>query len=111
MNEAVMRDIIKNIRKAVLDPSDEEARSELAWMSSLAENGILRLGKVTDFQCHSIEHQLCAYTNCSHGKALAILHPVVYRHIYENNPAAFARFARNVWGIGNNLTDGKNIEQ
>ena len=105
MNEAVMRDIIKNIRKAVLDPSDEEARSELAWMSSLAENGILRLGKVTDFQCHSIEHQLCAYTNCNHGKALAVLHPVVYRHIYKNNPSAFARFARNVWGIGNDQPD------
>ena len=105
MNEAVMRSIIQNIRRALNEPSNMDARSELVWASSLAENGILRLGKVTDFQCHSIEHQLCAYTNCNHGKALAVLHPVVYRHIYQHNIAKFAKFARNVWEIGEDRSD------
>lgn len=69
------------------------------WASSMAENGILKIGKITDFQAHQIEHQLGAYTDCNHGKGLAVIHPVLYRHIYKEGLDRFARFAENVWGI------------
>ena len=99
LGEAVMRSTIRNIRVLLTDPQNYDARSELAWASALAENGILKIGKITDFQCHQIEHQLGAYTDCNHGAGLAVLHPALYRHIYKANPARFARFAQNVWGI------------
>ena len=99
INEAVMRSTIRNIRVLLTDLENYDARSELAWASAMAENGILKIGKVTDFQCHMIEHQLGAYTNCNHGAGLAVIHPVLYRHIYKDGAARFARFARNVWGI------------
>lgn len=99
INEAVMRRTIHSIRVLLTDSEIEEARSELAWASAMAENGILKIGKVTDFQCHMIEHQLGAYTNCNHGAGLAVLHPVLYRHICLSDTGRFARFARNVWGI------------
>ena len=99
INEAVMRSVIRNIRVLLQDHNNYEARSELAWASAMAENGILKIGKVTDFQCHMLEHQLGAYTNCNHGAGLAVIHPVLYRHIYKSGVARFARFARNVWHI------------
>ena len=99
INEAVMRSTIRNIRVLLTDPENYDARSELAWASAMAENGILKIGKVTDYQCHMIEHQLGAYTNCNHGAGLAVIHPVLYRHICKDGAARFARFARNVWGI------------
>lgn len=99
INEAVMRSVIRNIRVLLTDKDNYEARSELAWASAMAENGILKIGKVTDFQCHMIEHQLGAYTNCNHGAGLAVIHPVLYRHLLPANTARFARFAQNVWGI------------
>lgn len=99
INEAVMRSVIRNIRVLLTDHENYEARSELAWASAMAENGILKIGKITDFQAHQIEHQLGAYTNCNHGAGLAVIHPVLYRHIYESGTARFARFAQNVWGI------------
>ena len=99
INEAVMRSTIRNIRVLLTDHNNYAARSELAWASAMAENSILKIGKVTDFQCHMLEHQLGAYTNCNHGAGLAVLHPVLYRHICEANTARFARFAVNVWGI------------
>ena len=99
INEAVMRSVIRNIRVLLSDNDSYEARSELAWASSMAENGILKIGKITDFQCHMTEHQLGAYTDCNHGAGLAVIHPALYRHIYKSNVARFARFARNVWGI------------
>ncbi len=99
LGEAVMRSVIRNIRVLLTDPGNYEARSELAWASAMAENGILKIGKITDFQCHMLEHQLGAYTNCNHGAGLAVIHPVLYRHIYKFSAVRFARWAQNVWGI------------
>ena len=99
INEAVMRSVIRNIRVLLADPENYDARSELVWASAMAENGVLKIGKVTDFQCHQIEHQLGAYTNCNHGAGLAVIHPILYRHIYKSGAARFARWAKNVWGI------------
>ena len=99
LGEAVMRSVIRNTRVLLTDPENYDARSELAWASALAENGVLKIGKVTDFQCHQIEHQLGAYTNCNHGAGLTVIHPVLYRHIYPSGAARFARWAQNVWGV------------
>ncbi len=107
INEAVMRSVIANIRALIKNPSDYNARSELMWASSMAENGILKIGKQTDFQAHQIEHQLGAYTDCNHGQGLAVIHPILYRHIYASGAARFARFARNVWGIADRETDSE----
>ena len=106
INEAIMRNTIRNIRAAIKDPQDIQARSELMWDSAMAENGILKLGKVTDFQAHQIEHQLGAYTDCNHGQGLAVIHPVLYRHIYEAGVSKFARFAKEVWHVDDtNITE------
>ena len=99
MNEAIMRSVIRNIRVLLSDHENYTARSELAWASAMAENGMLKIGKITDFQAHQIEHQLGAYTNCNHGAGLAVIHPVLYRHLYKAGASRFARFAEHVWGI------------
>lgn len=99
INEAVMRSVIRNMRNLLVDSQNYEVRSELAWASCMAENGVLKIGKITDFQAHQIEHQLGAYTDCNHGQGLAVIHPVLYRHIYKDGVERFARFAKNVWDI------------
>lgn len=99
MNEAVMRNVIANLRAVIENPQDLHVRSELMWDSSMAENGVLKLGKQTDFQNHMIEHQLGAYTDCNHGQGLAVIHPTVYRHLYKDNLSKFVRFAKVVWNV------------
>lgn len=99
MNEAVQRNIIRNIYRTLDNPKDEEARSELIWDAAMAENGILKIGKVTDFQCHMLEHQLGAYTDCNHGRGLAVLHPVMYRHYLPEATEQFAGLAVRVWEV------------
>ena len=99
VNEAVMRNVIKNIHAIIADPDDDFARGELMWDSAMAENGLLKLGKVTDFQCHMIEHAVGAYTDCNHGQGLAILHPTFYRHLLNAGTAKLARMAQEVWGV------------
>lgn len=74
-------------------------RSELVYDSAMGENGVLKIGKPTDFQCHMIQHQYGAYTHSNHGMGLAIIHPAVYRHIAPAAPEQFALWAREVWGV------------
>ena len=57
------------------------------------------MGRLSDFECHQIEHQLGAYTNCNHGQGLAVLHPVYYRHIVKDAPEKFERMGRAVFGV------------
>lgn len=108
ISEALMRSVIKNLRAAIQNPEDYTARSNLMWVSTMAENRIIKLGKKCDFECHQMEHQLGAYTDCNHGCGLAVLHPVYYRHIYREGLPKFVRFAKNVWGIDG---DGKTEEE
>ena len=108
ISEALMRSVIRNLRAAIRDPRDYTARSNLLWASTMAENRIIKLGKKCDFECHQMEHQLGAYTNCNHGCGLAVLHPVYYRHIYRDGLPKFVRFAKNVWQIG---SEGRTDEE
>lgn len=75
-----------------------QVRSNLMWDSAMAENGMLKNGRVTDFQVHQIEHQLGAFTDCNHGQGLAVLHPAYYRHILKDAQEKFTRFAKVVFG-------------
>ncbi len=99
ISEALMRGVIQDLRTSLANPEDYDAQSNLMWESTMGENRIIKLGKKCDFQCHQMEHQLEAYTNCNHGAGLAVLHPVYYRHIYKDGLAKFKRFAVRVWGI------------
>ena len=96
---AVMRSTVVNMRTLLKDISDYTARSNLMWTSAMAENGILKVGRVTDFECHPMEHQLGAYTDCNHGQGLAVLHPAYYRHIVKDAPEKFARLGQAVFGV------------
>ena len=96
---AVMRNTVVNMRRLLTDINDIQARSNLMWDSSMAENGILKVGRLTDFQVHQIEHQLGAYTDCNHGQGLAVIHPAYYRHIVKDAEEKFTRFAREVFGM------------
>lgn len=95
---AIMRNTVVNMRRLLKNINDMQARSNLMWDSAMAENGILKCGRLTDFQAHQIEHQLGAYTDCNHGQGLAVIHPVYYRHIVKDAPEKFARFAEVVFG-------------
>lgn len=96
---AVMKNTVVNMKRLLNDINDMQARSNLMWDSAMAENGILKCGRLTDFQAHQIEHQLGAYTDCNHGQGLAVIHPVYYRHIVKDAESKFTRFAKEVFGV------------
>ena len=99
ISEALMRSIIENLPVAIREPENYEARSNLMWASTMAEIGIIKLGKQCDFEAHMIEHQMGAYTDCNHGMGLGVIHPAYYRRICRDGIKKFVKFAVNVWGM------------
>ena len=91
---AIMRNTVVNMRRLLTDVGDMQARGNQMWDSAMAENGILKVGRLTDFQTHQIEHQLGAYTDCNHGQGLAVIHPAYYHHILKDAEQKFTRFAK-----------------
>ena len=96
---SIMRNTVVNIRRLLANIDDLQARGNLMWDSAMAENGILKVGRLTDFQTHQIEHQLGAYTDCNHGQGLAVIHPAYYRRIVKDAEKKFVRFGKEVFGV------------
>lgn len=95
---AIMKNTVVNMRRLLQNMDDLEARGNLMWDSAMAENGILKVGRLTDFQAHQMEHQLGAYTDCNHGQGLAVIHPSYYRFLCPYAKEKFTRFAQMVFG-------------
>jgi alcohol dehydrogenase YqhD (iron-dependent ADH family) len=108
MAQALMGNVIRNLRAAIGNPENYTARSNLMWAGTMAENRIIKLGKRTDFQCRQMARQLEAYADCDHGGGLAVLQPVYYWHIYKDGLGKFKRFAVEIWGIS---PEGKTDEE
>ena len=80
LNDGMMASVIKslmfNVKKALKNPEDYQARGELMYDASLACNGIFSNGSgPQNWPMHGIEHALSGYYDITHGVGLAILTP------------------------------------
>ena len=98
--EAVMRTVVEESVKVMSNPSDYQARANVMWAGTLAHNDICGAGRVQDWASHGIEHELSALYDCAHGAGLAVVMPAWMTYVHKTDPARFARFARNVFGVG-----------
>ena len=97
--EGLLRNIRVNLDRSLADLNDYQARSNLMWDSTMALNGLLRLGKEQDWQAHQIEHALSAWYDIPHGAGLAIVHPKLLYYIRKEAEHKLARYAVRVWDM------------
>lgn len=98
--EAILKTIIKYGPIAVKDGSNYEARANIMWASSWAINGLLDKGKDTDWTVHSMEHELSAYYDITHGVGLAILTPRFLEYILNDKTVKMIKdFGINAFGL------------
>jgi len=103
MAEALLKTCINYGTKAVAEPANYEARSNLMWTSSLAINGLLSYGKETEWSVHGMEHELSAFYDITHGVGLAILTPHWMEYALNDNTVnKFVEYGVNVWGLDAN---------
>ena len=103
--EALLRTVIANGPVAVENPGSYQAMSELMWAGSLSHNGLTGLGGQKDFAVHQLGHELSARYDVAHGASLTAVWMAWACCVCGSNPARFARYARNVWGLENGGED------
>lgn len=97
--EGLMRSLIHASRKAVENPKDYEARSNIMWTATWALNTLIGQGKSQDWMVHMLGQAVGACTNATHGMTLASVSLPYYRHILPYGVEKFKRFAVNVWQV------------
>ena len=105
MMEASLRSLIKNVKIAVENPDDYDARAEIFLNCTLACNGILSIGEgYSGWPMHGMEHALSAYYDITHGIGLAIITPRWMKHILSaDTEGRIAQFGINVLGVDADL--------
>lgn len=100
--EGLMRSLIASSRKALANPEDAEARSNIVWTATWALNGLLSCGKPTDWMVHMLGQAVAAYTDATHGHTLAAVSGAYYRLLLSRSTDTIAKFRRlavTVWGV------------
>lgn len=97
--EGTLRAVIKNSYRLKEDPQDYAARAEIMQSGTIAHSGLLGLGRADDWSSHKIGHEISALYGTTHGVTLSIIFPAWMKYVYKENPARFARFAVEVFGI------------
>ena len=104
MAEGLLRSVMDAARRAIKDPKDYAARATIMWAGSLSHNGLTGCGhgghgRVGDWACHQLEHELSGMFDVTHGAGLAAIWEAWSSYVMPCAPARFARFARNVMGV------------
>ncbi|MCL2095696.1 MAG: iron-containing alcohol dehydrogenase [Oscillospiraceae bacterium] len=97
---AIMRIIIKCGPEVLKNPGDYNAASEMMWCGSLSHNGLTTLGRPVDFSVHALGLELSGRFDTPHAATLSALWGSWAEHCLDVNPARFAKYAKDVWGIG-----------
>lgn len=100
MCEALMRTVIKNSPILLKEPKNYESRAEFMWEASLAHNGLLGAGRISDWTCHNLEHELSGmFPRLTHAAGITAIWPSWARFTAVRKPEKFAMLAKNVMGI------------
>ncbi len=105
MMEALLKTCVVWGPVACREPDNYEARANLMWASEWAINGFIACGRPGPWPAHSIEHQLSAHYDVTHGHGLAIVIPALMRHILnEKSAERMAAYGTAVFGIDKKKT-------
>ncbi|MGM0608792.1 MAG: iron-containing alcohol dehydrogenase [Candidatus Muiribacteriota bacterium] len=98
--EGILKTCIKYGPVAIKEPENYEARANIMWAGTLALNGLLACGKITDWATHLIEHEVSAYHDLTHGVGLAIITPKWMKYVLnEENKEVFCELGRNIFNL------------
>lgn len=105
LSEATLRTIIKYLPKVLEKPDDYNARAQILWASTMAQNGILGVGRGSDGCCHAIAGEVTGLYDTIHGATLAIVTPAWMKYVFDANIPRFAQFAVRVWDVEPDFND------
>ncbi|RXJ71974.1 NADH-dependent alcohol dehydrogenase [Veronia nyctiphanis] len=105
--EGILQTLVEDGPKAMANPEDYEARSNLMWAATQALNGLIGTGVPQDWATHMIGHELTALYGLDHAQTLAVILPSLLEEKQQQKQAKLAQFAERVWG----MTEGDDAEK
>ena len=103
--ETTLKTIMKNAPLVLNNMSDYDAWFEVGFAGTVAHMDLLGLGRMQDWGCHNMEHELSAIYDIAHGAGLAVLTPGWMEYVYKDNIQMFVQFAVNVMGVEGSFRD------
>lgn len=100
LNLSLMKTVRAEAPRVLADPENYDARANVMWAGMLCHQGLAGVGRHEDWATHGLEHELSAYdTEVTHGAGLACLFPAWMEYVHGENPARFAQYGYEVFGL------------
>ncbi len=99
MCEGVIKSLMKYGRLVMEQPDNYDIRAEIMWACKMAHDGTLGVGRVEDWACHDIEHEISALFDVTHGAGLTVVNPAWMKYVYKHDIKRFIQFAIRVFDV------------
>lgn len=100
LNLSLMKTVRAEAPRVLADPENYDARANVMWAGMLCHQGLAGVGRHEDWSTHALEHELSALdTSITHGAGLAVMFPAWMEYVHDENPARFAQYGREVFGL------------
>jgi len=109
VKEGLLRTMIEMGPRALADPHDYDARSDLLYCASWACSQLVQQGVINDWASHLIEHEVSGITDVNHGLRMAFVYPGWMCYVVEKGPEKFAQYAERVWDIPRAGRDDRDV--
>ena len=97
---SLMKTVRAEAPRVMVDPENYDARANVMWAGMLCHQGLAGVGRHEDWATHGLEHEWSAlYPEITHGAGLAVMFPAWMEFVYDANPARFAYYGREVFGL------------
>ena len=97
--ESILISLQETAPKVMAENFDYDAAGNFMWCCTMALNGLIQKGVITDWAVHAMGHELTAYYGIDHARTLAVIAPSHYRYNFETKKEKLAQYAERVWKI------------
>ncbi|MDF2551168.1 MAG: NADH-dependent alcohol dehydrogenase [Chryseobacterium sp.] len=105
--ESILISLQETAPKVMSEDFNYDAAGNFMWCCTMALNGLIQKGVITDWAVHAMGHELTAYYGIDHARTLAVIAPSHYRYNFETKKEKLAQYAERVWKITEGSTEEK----
>ena len=105
MAEGLLLTLVDHGKTYVQEPNNKPIAANIMWASTMALNGLISCGIVSDWSTHGIGHIFTALYGLDHAQTLAIILPGVMDIMRDDKQEKILRYGNRIWGIVDGTTE------
>jgi NADP-dependent alcohol dehydrogenase len=105
--ESILQTLIEIAPQIRENSNNYEQMANFMLSATMALNGFIAMGVVTDWATHSIGHEITVFTGLTHGETLVIVEPALMYAMRNEKRKKLLQYAERVWNIAETNEDKK----